>query len=96
VPLLEIEKKFLARLDAGLPDGQRYSVDPTSDHAAWRLAQELLPWLDDRQAQKLIDELVKQGTIHSEWFQERPTHSNRLSPVSGRNRVHFRYSNLHD
>jgi hypothetical protein len=67
VPLLPIEKKILDRLDAGLPDGRRrYSADHKSDRAAWRLVQEFAPWLDDRQAQKVIDELLKQKDIRSE------------------------------
>jgi hypothetical protein len=64
VTLLAIEKKILDRLDAGLPDGRRrYSADHTSDRAAWRLVQAFAPRLDDRQAQKLIDEFLKQKTI---------------------------------
>jgi hypothetical protein len=68
--LLPIEKKLLDRLDAGLPDGRRYSVDHTSDRAAWRLAKAFAPWLDDRQAQKLIDTLLKQGMLRSEYYKD--------------------------
>jgi CO/xanthine dehydrogenase Mo-binding subunit len=34
--------------------------------AAWRLVQAFAPWLDDRQAQKLIDEFLKPGG--GNWF----------------------------
>jgi hypothetical protein len=59
------ENEILNRIEAGLPDGRRYSSAPQAgkDRAAWRIVQAVVPDFSDRLAKSVISGWQKNGLI---------------------------------
>jgi hypothetical protein len=57
-------RRILDRIDAGLPDGNRYSAAPTArTRAAWKAVVEELPEKTEAQAREIIKAWVKNGVL---------------------------------
>ncbi len=55
---------ILTALDAGLPDGNRYTDTPSAaDRAAWKVVQAHAPAKTERQAREIIKMWVKNGVL---------------------------------
>lgn len=60
--------EILDRIDAGMPNGSRYSpASQAADRAAWKVVNALLPDLSDKQCRKVINTWTKNGVL-----EERP------------------------
>jgi hypothetical protein len=60
-PLLN---QILDKIDAGLPDGLRYSNSPTAKtRAAWQVVLELVPNKTETQAREMIKTWIRTGTL---------------------------------
>jgi DNA polymerase bacteriophage-type len=59
-------KRILDRIDAGMPDGERYSAAPNAKaRAAWQVVVEVLPSKTEGQAREVIKTWVKNGVLES-------------------------------
>jgi hypothetical protein len=64
---VEVINRILDKIDAGLPDGERYSDSPRAkDRAAWRLVAELAPRKEEGPAKRVIAAWVKSGLLRVE------------------------------
>lgn len=58
---------ILDKIDAGLPDGERYTAAPSAkDRHAWRVVQSLAPHKSEKQCREIIREWVKNGVLVEE------------------------------
>jgi len=62
---VDLLNQMLTRIDAGLPDGNRYSGAPRTgeERAAWRVITELAPAKTEAQAREIIKTWVKNGVL---------------------------------
>jgi hypothetical protein len=68
---LPLVGRILNRMEAGLPDGRRYSVALNAkDRAAWRLVQDQVPALTDKEAQTVIDSWLQNGLLETRSYQD--------------------------
>ena len=68
---LPLVDRILNRIEAGLPDGRRYSVALNAkDRAAWRLVQDQVPALTDKEAQAVIDSWRQNGLLETRSYQD--------------------------
>lgn len=68
---LPLVDRILNRIEAGLPDGRRYSVALNAkDRAAWRLVQDQVPALTDKEAQTVIDSWLQNGLLETRSYQD--------------------------
>ena len=72
--------RILDDIDAGLPNGSRYSAAPKADdRAAWRVVTKHAPLKTEKQAREVIRAWLKSGLLHPQDYQD-PTQS---KPRSG-------------
>jgi AAA domain/Toprim-like len=81
-------KRILDRIDAGMPDGERYSDAPNAKaRAAWPVVVKVLPKKTPAQARKIIRTWVENGTLeHHEYdspSQRRPVPGLRVKVEQG-------------
>jgi hypothetical protein len=61
---IDLLNRALTQIDAGLPDGNRYSdASKAEERAAWRVITDLVPTKSDRQAREVIRAWVKNGVL---------------------------------
>jgi hypothetical protein len=67
IPALFVAAASVLRLiNAGTPDGRRFSATPQAkDRAAWRLVQTAVPALTDKAAQEVIDSWLRTKVLES-------------------------------
>jgi hypothetical protein len=59
-------RRILDKIDAGLPDGNRYSDTPSAKtRAAWKVVVEEMPEKSEAQAREIIKTWVKKGLLES-------------------------------
>jgi len=59
-------RRILDEIDAGMPDGNRYSDAPSAKtRAAWRVIVEEVPEKTEAQAREIIKTWVKKGVLES-------------------------------
>jgi hypothetical protein len=62
--------RVLDQIDAGLPDGERYSGAPQAKvRGAWRAVMEHAPWLSDKQARKVVATWLRSGVLYERDYQ---------------------------
>jgi hypothetical protein len=67
--------KSLDKIDAGLPDGSRYSAAPNAkDKAAWGLVTVLAPAKSEQQAREIIKQWTRTGVLVNEDYKNPATH----------------------
>jgi hypothetical protein len=78
--------RILDDIDAGMPNGQRYSsAGPAKDRAAWKVVITHAPDKPEKQARQIINTWVKNGTLFEEDYQDQdrrePARGLRVNPV---------------
>lgn len=78
--------RVLDDIDAGMPNGQRYSsAGPAKDRAAWKVVITHAPDKPEKQARQIINTWVKNGTLYEEDYQDpdrhEPARGLRVNPV---------------
>jgi hypothetical protein len=60
----------LTEIDAGLPNGQRFSsASAAKDRAAWRIVQKHCPDKSDNQCRQIVNTWVKTGLLRNEDYE---------------------------
>jgi hypothetical protein len=77
---------ILDAIDAGLPNGSRYSSAPKAgNRAAWKVVEHQCPGKNEKQARDMIQIWVKNGTLYAEDYedpvQRRPRSGLRVNPL---------------
>ena len=68
---IPVVNRLLDLIEAGLPDGRRYSVAlHANDRAAWRLVQGHVPASSDKEAQAVIDTWLQIGLIENHPYRD--------------------------
>ncbi len=72
IPALFLAATSVLRLiNAGTPDGRRFSAAPQAkDRAAWRLVQTAVPTLTDKAAQEVIDSWLRAKVIETRSYHD--------------------------
>lgn len=60
-----VANTILDDIEAGLPNGRRYSAAPQADRAAWRVVKKHLPEMADKQAKAVIKTWIENGVLES-------------------------------
>ena len=63
--------RILDQIEAGLPNGSRYSDSPTAkDRAAWRVVKEHAPDKTEQQAKEVIKAWMKTGLLYGQDYDD--------------------------
>jgi hypothetical protein len=68
---IELQNLVLDKIDAGLPDGQRYSNHSRADdRAAWKIVVSHLPDKTKKQARDIIGAWLKSGALEDKEYRD--------------------------
>jgi hypothetical protein len=71
---IDLLNRILTEIDAGLPDGNRYSHAPKADNrAAWKVVVKYAPGKTEGQAREIIKVWVRNGVLVSEEYENLTT-----------------------
>ena len=76
---------ILDKIDAGSPDGERYSATPSAkDRAAWRVVKSVAPHKSQKQSREIIRQWVKNEVLVEELYHSEKSENTFLGFASSR------------